>query len=137
MASFNHINGAEPSTVTFKLATVVQTRNSSVMHQEIMALGDPDTSNAIAAVLNTAPASTAWALATREVLPSTGPFAISSIAGVTTIQGNSTVHFPAGMVSSAAPAAGSSALITRLIWSSTNTDQPVAAAQAGTWTVTV
>ncbi len=78
MATFNHIGGAEPSTLTFKLATVSQTRNSSVMHQEIMALGDPDTSNAIAAVLNTVPASTAWALAVRQV-------------GNSSIQGNSTV----------------------------------------------
>jgi hypothetical protein len=78
MPTFGHISGAEPSTVTFKLATVSQTRNSSVMHQEIMALGDPDSSNAIAAVLNTVPASTAWALAVRQV-------------GNSSIQGNSTV----------------------------------------------
>lgn len=78
MPTFSHISGAEPSTVTFKLATVAQTRNSSAMHQEIMALGDPDTSNAIAAVLNAVPASTAWGLAVRQV-------------GNSSIQGNSTV----------------------------------------------
>jgi hypothetical protein len=65
VASFNHIGGAEPSTVTFKVATVTQTRNSSVMHQEILSIGDPNSSLALAAVLNAAPASTAWAMAVR------------------------------------------------------------------------
>lgn len=78
MATFNHISGQEPSTVSFKLATVTQTRNSSVMHQEILAIGDPDTSNAIAAVLNGVPPSTAWGIVTRQV-------------GNSSIQGNSTV----------------------------------------------
>lgn len=78
MATFSRIGGAEPSTITFKAATVTQTRNSSVMHQEIISLGDPDSSNAIAAVLNTTPASTAWGIVTRPV-------------GTQTIQGNSTV----------------------------------------------
>lgn len=78
MPTFNHIGGAEPSTLTFKVATVSQTRNSSLMHQEILSIGDPDTSNAIAAVLNTTPASTAWAIVTRPL-------------GPVTIQGNSTV----------------------------------------------
>lgn len=78
MATFNHIGGAEPSTVTFKLATVTQTRNSSVMHQEIMALGDPDSSLALAAVLNAIPASSVWGLVVRPV-------------GNSSIQGNCTV----------------------------------------------
>lgn len=71
MAVFNNIAGAEPSTVTFRLGSVVVTRGSTSEHQEIVVLGDPDTSNAIAAILNTTPASTAWALAVREVAPTT------------------------------------------------------------------
>jgi len=67
MATFGSIQGAEPSTVTFELRTVKINQNSTLMHQEIMSLGDPDTSNAIAAVLNTSPASTAWGLAVRPV----------------------------------------------------------------------
>lgn len=78
MATFNHISGAEPSTITFKLATVTQTRNSSAMHQEILTIGDPDSSLALAAVLNAVPASTAWGVVVRQV-------------GNSSIQGNSTV----------------------------------------------
>lgn len=78
MPTFNHIGGAEPSTLTFKVATVSQTINSSVMHKEVLVLGDPDTSNAIAAVLASTPASTAWGLVTRPM-------------GTQTIQGNSSV----------------------------------------------
>lgn len=96
MPTFSNIDGQEPSTVTFKLATVTQTRNSTLMHQEIMSLGDPDTSNAIAAVLNSAPASTAWALATRPV-------------GTLTIQGNSTVAPLAGSTWATRPLQSSAA----------------------------
>lgn len=107
MATFNHIGGAEPSTLTFKVATVTQTRNSSAMHQEILTIGDPDSSLALAAVLNTAPASTAWALAVREVSNST-------IVSVAALPANSSqvevTKFPAGMLSTSAPAATSSGL---------------------------
>lgn len=74
MASFNHISGAEPSTVTFKLATVTQTRNSSAMHQEILSIGDPESSLGLAAVLASAPPSTTFALAVRPVgtVPTSG-----------------------------------------------------------------
>lgn len=71
MAAFNHISGAEPSTITFKAATVTQTRNSSVMHQEIVSLGDPESSLGIAAILGAAPASTTFALVVRRVGDST------------------------------------------------------------------
>jgi hypothetical protein len=67
MAAFSHISGAEPSTITFKAATVTQTRNSSVMHQELISLADPESSLAISAVLNAAPASTTFGLAVRRV----------------------------------------------------------------------
>lgn len=48
-------------------------------------IADRDQSTQVAAVLNSAPASTVWALVTREVAPSTGPFAISSVSGVVAI----------------------------------------------------
>jgi len=134
MATFSHISGAEPSTITFKARTIAITQNSSVMQQEIISLGDPDTSNAVAAILNTAPASTAWGLATRPVGYST-TVQVSSVGGIVQIQGNSTVVFAAGLISSAVPAGNSSGLTVRPVWSSTNTDQPVSAAQSGTWTV--
>jgi hypothetical protein len=84
--TFSNIDGQEPSTVTFKLATVALTRNSTVMQQEIMSLGDPDTTNAIAAVLNTTPASTAWALAVRDVVPNSTTVAVSTIQGAVTVR---------------------------------------------------
>lgn len=112
MATFNHISGAEPSTVTFKAATVTQTRNSSVMHQEIISIGDPDSSLAIGAVLNTDPASTAWGLVTRDVRYST-------IVSVAAMPANSSLvqvsAFSAALISSAAVAANSSALNVRVV----------------------
>lgn len=69
MPTFSEINGAEPSTVTFKLASVTQNWNSTVRHQEIVTIGGTESTLAQAAVLDTAPASTAWALAVRDVVP--------------------------------------------------------------------
>lgn len=91
MAAFNHISGQEPSTVSFKLATVTQTRNSSLMHQEILTLGDPESSLALAAVLNAKPPSTTWALAVREVSTHSTTVNVSSVAGVVAVAQNSTV----------------------------------------------
>jgi hypothetical protein len=141
VASFNHIGGAEPSTLTFKAATVTQTRNSSVMHQELISLADPDSSLAVAAVLAGNPASTAWGLVVRGA----GPFATTGDS--TAFQGtnpwitagNSTVVIAAGHLSSAAVAANSSALnvrvvggassaadfLVRPVFSSTGADNPV------------
>lgn len=65
MATLDSISGEEPSTVSFKLRTVRFTQNSSAMHAEVLVLGDPDSTNALTAVLNTAPASTAWGLVVR------------------------------------------------------------------------
>src|SRR4026209_607805 len=91
MATFGSIQGAEPSTVTFEVRTAKITQNSTVMHQEIVSLGDPDPSNAVAAVIAAVPASTAWGLVTREA----GGF-LSSVGGVVVISGNSTVFPGAG-----------------------------------------
>jgi hypothetical protein len=71
MATFSKIDGAEPSTVTFQLATVTQDRGGNVQHQEIVTLGGTESTLAVAAVLSGTPASTAWALAVREVAPTT------------------------------------------------------------------
>ncbi len=90
MAAFNHISGQEPSTISFKLATVTQTRNSSIMHQEILTLGDPESSLALAAVLNAKPPSTTWALAVREVSTHSTTVNVSSLGGVVAVAQNST-----------------------------------------------
>jgi hypothetical protein len=104
MATFGSIQGAEPSTVTFELRTVKINQNSTLMHQEIMSLGDPDTSNAIAAVLNAVPASTAWGLVTREAGGT-----LSSLGGIVVIQGNSTVAPLAGSTWNVRPVQSSAA----------------------------
>lgn len=102
MASFNHISGAEPSTITFKAATVVQTRNSSVMHQELISLADPESSLGVCAVLGAAPASTTFGLVVRTVGDSTvvqggAPWSIKGDStvfqggGAWSIKGDSTV----------------------------------------------
>src|SRR6185295_10074504 len=104
MATFGSIQGAEPSTVTFELRTVKINQISTLMHQEIMSLGDPDTSNAIAAVLNAVPASTAWGLVTREAGGT-----LSSLGGIVVIQGNSTVAPLAGSTWNVRPVQSSAA----------------------------
>lgn len=112
MATFNHISGQEPSTVSFKLATVTQTRNSSVMHQELMVISDPDSSLANAAVLNTDPASTAWGLVVRDARYST----IVSVAALPANTSNvSITSFAAALISSGVPAAGSSGLVVQQV----------------------
>lgn len=73
MATIDGIGLAEPSTITKSLAAVLIPRNSSNTYQEVMVIGDPDstTSSAIAKVTNAAAASTAWGVVTRPVMPLT------------------------------------------------------------------
>ena len=84
--SLSNIGGAEPSTVTFRVATVTQARGSTTEHQEIVVLGGESSSLAIAAVLDGAPGSTAWGLTVRQVGYST-TVQVSSVAGTVTISG--------------------------------------------------
>lgn len=128
MATFNHLGLAEPSTLTAKIATVTQTRNSSVMHQEILSIGDPDSSLAIAAVLASNPASTAWGVVVRGAGPfaTTGDSTVFQGTSPWTIAGNSTVVLAQGHQSSAAVAANSSALNVRVVGgASSGADFPV------------
>jgi hypothetical protein len=81
MPTFSKIDGAEPSTVTFSLASVTQDRGGVTQHQEIVTLGGTESTLAVAAVLASAPASTAWALAVREVSPTTSVRVFQSTAG--------------------------------------------------------
>jgi hypothetical protein len=114
---------------------VTQTRNSSVMHQELISLADPDSSLAVAAVLAGNPASTAWGLVVRGA----GPFATTGdstcVQGTNpwTIAGNSTIVIAAGHLSSAAAAANSSALNVRVVGgASSAADFPVRATLSST-----
>jgi hypothetical protein len=145
MAVFANIAGQEPSTVTFRAATVQFSRGTTAEQQEIVCLGDPDTSNAIVAIRQATPASTAWGLVVRPLFSSTGadnPVSVSnwssvvSVANTVTIAGNSTVviasgnssviiasgnssvtvsALPPGMTSTAAPATGDTGLFVRQV----------------------
>lgn len=69
MATIDGIGLAEPSTITKSLAAVEIERNSSVTYQEVMVIGSPNstTALALAEVLGSAPASTVVGLAVRTV----------------------------------------------------------------------
>jgi len=68
--TYSNIAGQEPSTVTFRVATVVIPRGSTNEQQEILSVGDPQSSNGIARVLADPPASTEFGLVTRIAQPS-------------------------------------------------------------------
>ena len=67
MATLRDIGLAEPSTLTARLAAVTITRNSTVQSQEILVIGDPDSTTALALAKVTAspPPSTTMGLAVR------------------------------------------------------------------------
>ena len=99
MAVFGNIDGEESATVTFRVAAVSIDRGSTSELQEILVVGDPDTSNAITRVTQAAPASTNAGMnvrivsgpssladfSVRAVLPSTAtdnPFTFTSTHSV-------------------------------------------------------
>jgi hypothetical protein len=135
MATFNHISGQEPSTVSFKLATVTQTRNSSAMHQEILTIGDPDSSLGLAAVLAAAPASTAWGLVVRPVgvVPTSGDSTVIQGTSPWVTSGASTV---APLAGSAWVVRSSKADFLGTVYQSSAADLQATVAQASTvWAV--
>jgi hypothetical protein len=67
MATHGEINLQEPSTVTARLDSITLDHNSTIVHREVMVLGSPETTNALTAVLNAAPASTAWGAVVRPI----------------------------------------------------------------------
>ena len=73
-------------------STLVTVRQSTYTDLNgLLRIADRDASTNVANVTNTAPASTAYAVAVREVAQSTGPFAMSSLAGRALVDQNSTV----------------------------------------------
>src|SRR3990167_5791005 len=137
--TYSNVGGADPSTITFRVGTVAIARGSTTEQQEILVLGDPESSVALAAVVATAPAGNAFALAVRiaggpssavdvqfrPVFSSThtdNPVraVLSSTAAdnPVVVSGNSTVvvsAFAAALISSAAVTANSSALNVRVV----------------------
>lgn len=87
MATFKNIGIDEPTTIDLRVATVEINRGGTLELQEIVTLGDPESSAAIARVPTAAPESTMAALAVRIVSgPSTAAdaaFAVQPVAGST------------------------------------------------------
>lgn len=90
MANFSNIGLQEPSTITNRVAAVTISRGSTAEQQEIMVLGDAESSNGLARILNVAPVSSDWGLVVRPVGAST-TVNVSSVAGVVNVAQNSTV----------------------------------------------
>ena len=88
MPNYTHLAVQEPSTVTAYVATVQIARGSTNEQQELLCLADHSDSIGLVRVLASTPASTEYGLAVREIAPSTGPIAISSIAGVSVVSPN-------------------------------------------------
>jgi hypothetical protein len=87
MATHDEIGLSQPaaSTTTHRLDAISLNHNSTVVLREVLVVGSPETTNALAAVLDTTPGSTAWALAVREVAHST-TVAVSSVAGAVVVR---------------------------------------------------
>lgn len=105
--TYSNIAGAEPSTVTFRAATVVIPRGSTNEQQEIVVLGDPQSSLGVARVINAPALSTEYGLTVRIV---SGPSSAADLP--VQISGNSTViqgtsPWIIGGNSTVAPLAGS------------------------------
>lgn len=68
MATFSDIGLSQPaaSTITMKLRSVTHDVNSTIVHQEVLTLGDAESTLGLARVLPSWPASTAYGLVTRE-----------------------------------------------------------------------
>ncbi len=102
MPTISNIAIEESATVTGRVATVAFDRGGVTVDQEIMCLGDPDSSNALAACSSVSPAASAIGLVTRPI-PSTGFWRVqnssaadfvsnvSSVAGRILVDQNSTV----------------------------------------------
>lgn len=85
MATYSNIGVEESSTETAAVASVVIDRGSTTEHQEIVSIGDPNTSNAQAAVLAANPASTAWGVVVRP-LPSSITGSVSQASTTWAVQ---------------------------------------------------
>lgn len=69
--AFANIGLAEPSTITKTVSAISITRNSSVEYQEILTIGDPESTLGVARVTDQTPASTMFGVVVREAAPLT------------------------------------------------------------------
>src|SRR4051812_35698158 len=130
------IKGEESSTTTFKVRTVTINQNSSNMQQEILTIGDPQTSNALARVVAAPPVSTEFGLLVRIA---SGPSSASDL--LTQVSGNSTVFQGGSWTVRATLSSTNTDNPVRALLSSTSADNPVSISgnstviQGGAWTV--
>lgn len=91
--TYGNIGLAEPSTITKVVASVVVARGSTNEHQEILVIGDPQTSLNLATVTDTTPASSAMGLVTRiaGTVPTSGDSTVVQGTSPWITAGNSTV----------------------------------------------
>lgn len=117
MATHDDIGLSQPaaSTITKKLDAISLDANSTTVLREVMVLGSPETTNALAQVMAGAPASTDWGLVTRVVGYST----VVSVAAVPANSSQVEVRAITGPVSTAAPASGDTGVIVRQVGYST------------------
>lgn len=128
MAVFSNIAGQEPSTVTFRVATVQIARGSTNEQQELLTLADPESSIGLARIVAAAPDSTHYGVVVRQVgytAPST-TVQVSSLGGVVSV-------LPAAGASVRVEQSSAADLQAQVAQASTV--WAVQAAQAGTWTV--
>lgn len=83
--TYGSISGAEPSTVTFQVQTVVINQNSTNVQREVLVFGDPESSLGLARVLAASPASTEYGVVVRQVGHST-TVNVSSVAGAVIVR---------------------------------------------------
>jgi hypothetical protein len=87
--TFSNIGLQEPSTITNRVAAVTIDRGGVTEQQEILVLGDSESSGAVARVLASAPPSTTYGLVVRVADPST-TVNVSSVSGVVSVSPVST-----------------------------------------------
>lgn len=125
--SFNNIAVEESSTITAKVATVLITRGSTNEMQEILVLGDPQTSNALARVVAVPPLSTEFGLIVRIA---GGPSSVADLAVRAVL--SSTI---ADNLVTVAPLAGSTWAVRPLQSSAADLQMTATPAAGSTWNV--
>lgn len=85
--TYSNIAGQEPSTVTFRVGTVQIARGSTNEQQEILVIGDPQTSNALTRVVAAPPSSTEFGLVVRPLIAGAASIATGQVTCDTTVGG--------------------------------------------------
>ena len=75
--TYTNVGGEESSTITFRVGTVQIARGTTNEQQEVLIVGDPQTSNALARVVAAAPVSTEFGLIVRVA---GGPSSVADLA---------------------------------------------------------